>query len=167
MKDDYRNRHCYAKKDGDRTRYFAVYGKDTVEIEKDVYDCLRESYSREWQLEKIERKHKGPSLDQIVEDIEREDHHGKIPDELLVSSAEDVFMEGVSHNMYLSFLDRFSEQIESMPEDDRLVLMTFLGGPKEIAEVAEMLGIAYRTVYYRRVCLAEKLAAKLRKEYRK
>lgn len=167
MNGNYRNRHCYAEKHGDQIRYYAIYGKDTVEIEKAVFDCLSESYSREWQLEKIERKHRKLSLDQINDNIAQMNHHGKIPNELLLQSAECVFMEKADYKSHLSFLRHFRETMDCLSEEDKQVLMTFLGGPAEISDTAKALGIAERTVYYRRNRLAEKLSALLEGEYRK
>ncbi len=167
MNGNYRNRHCYAETNGDQIRYYAIYGKNTIEIEKDVFDCLSESYSREWQLEKIERKHKKLSLDQINDNIAQMNHHGKIPNELLLPSAEWIFMEKADYKSYLSFLRHFRETLDCLSEEDKRVLITFLGGPLIISDTAKALGIAERTVYYRRNRLAEKLSARLEGEYRK
>ncbi len=165
MNGNYRNRHCYAEKNGDQIKYYAKYGKNTVEIEKDVFDCLSESYSREWQLEKTERKHTKLSLDQINDNIAQMNHHGTIPNELLLPSAEYVFMEKVDYKSYLLFFQHFRESMNCLPEKDKRVLMTFLGGPLVISDTAKALGIAERTVYYRRNRLAEKLSARLKGEY--
>ena len=167
MNGNHRNRHCFATKDGDQVRYFAVYGKITVEIQKDVFDCLWESYSREWQLEKIERKHKKMSIDQIIDDISQTERHGTIPDELLSPSAENIFMENCARKSHFLFLHRFMEKIADLPTEDRQVLMTFLQGSSEVSSTAKTLGIAERTVYYRRVCLAKKISVQLKKEYGK
>lgn len=167
MNGNYRNRHCYVEKNGDQIKYYAKYGKNTVEVEKDVFDCLSESYSREWQLEKIERKHKKLSLDQINENIAQMNHHGTIPTELLLPSAECVFMENVDYKSRLLFSKHFRESMNCLPEKDKRVLMTFLGGPLEISDTAKALGIAERTVYYRRNRLAKKLSAWIEGEYRK
>lgn len=167
MNGNYRNRHCYAEKNGDQIRYYATYGKNTIEIEKDVFDCLSESYSREWQLEKIERKHKKLSLDQIIDNIAQMNHHGKIPNELLLPSAECVFMEKADYKSYLSFLRQFKEMVDCLSEEDKQILLTFLGGPAEISDTAKALGIAERTVYYRRNRLAEKLSARIEGDYRR
>ena len=163
---NYRNRHCYAEKNGDQIKYYAKYGKNTVEIEKDVFDCLSESYSREWQLEKTERKHKRLSLDQINENIAEIDYHGTILKELTSPSAEYVFMEKINYKSRLLFLQHFRESMNGLSKEDRQVLMTFIGGAMKIGVAARTLGIAERTVYYRRNRLAEKLSVRLKGEYK-
>ena len=118
-------------------------------------------------MEKTERKHKKLSLDQIIDNIAQMNHHGKIPNELLLPSAECVFIEEADYKSYLSFMRQFKETVDCLSEEDKQVLMTFLGGPLEISDTAKALGIAERTVYYRRNRLAEKLSARLEGDYRK
>ena len=45
MKNSFGTRHCYAKKVDGQTHYYAVYGKDVVEINKEIFDVLDRSYS--------------------------------------------------------------------------------------------------------------------------
>ncbi len=47
MKNTFGTRHCYAKKVAGQTHYYAVYGKDVVEINKEIFDVLDRSYSKE------------------------------------------------------------------------------------------------------------------------
>ena len=82
-------------------------------------------------------------------------------------SAEWIFMEKADYKSYLSFLRHFRETLDCLSEEDKRVLITFLGGPLIISDTAKALGIAERTVYYRRNRLAEKLSARLEGEYRK
>ena len=85
------------------------------------------------------------------------------------TEAEHLFslMEKADYKSYLSFLRQFKEMVDCLSEEDKQVLMTFLGGSLEISDTAKALGIAERTVYYRRNRLAERLSARLEGEYRK
>ena len=158
-------RHCYAKTEIGQTHYYAVYGKDTVEVNKDVYDCLKQSYEREWSLERLERKHKAFSLEQLAENIELTDRHGALPSELRFISAEDEFFNEVESCRIADMLSRFHEEIQSLSSEDRMILETFLTGIDGTYEAAHTLGISERTVYNRRQRLAKQIARKLMEGY--
>ena len=164
MNGNYRDRHCYAKKMGDQTRYFAVYGKDTVEIEKEVYDCLQKSYAREWQLEKNERKHRAFSLDQLAEDIERLDHHGSMPAELLTPSAETFMMNLFHDHEHQQLINSITEAVEALSETERQIVMTFVGNTEDIHKAAVAVGVSDRQIYNRRKQIADRILAKLKQE---
>ena len=158
-------RHCYAKKEKGQTHYYAVYGKDTVEVNKDVYDCLKQSYEREWSLERLERKHKAFSFEQLAENIELTDRHGTLPSELRFISAEEEFFNEIESCNTADMLSRFHEEIRSHNFEDRLILETFLTGTDGAFEAAQTVGISERTVYNRRQRLAKKIAKHLTEEY--
>ncbi len=164
MNENYRDRHSYAKKMGDQTRYFAVYGKDTVEIEKEVYDFLQQSYAREWQLEKTERKHRAFSLDQLEEDIERFDHHGSVPTELLTPSAEAFMMNKFHDDEHQQLIKSFTEEVEALSETERQIVMTFVGNTEDIHKAASTVGVSDRQIYNRRKKIADRILAKLKQE---
>ncbi len=158
-------RHCYAKTENGQTHYYAVYGKDTVEVNKDVFDCLKQSYEREWGLERIERKHKAFSFEQLAENIEMTDRHGALPSELQFISAEEEFFNEMESCNVADMLSRFHEEIRSLSSEDRLILETFLTGTDGAFEAAQILGVSERTVYNRRQRLAKQIARKLTEGY--
>ena len=158
-------RHCYAKTEDGQTHYYAVYGKDTVEISKEVYDCLKQSYEREWSLERLERKHKAFSFEQLAENIDLTDRHGALPSELHFISAEEEFFNEIDSCNIADMLSRFHEEIQSLGSEDRLILETFLTGTDGIFEAAQSLGISERTVYNRRQRLAKRIVKHLTEGY--
>lgn len=161
MKYAFRDRHCYAKKVNGQTHYYAVYGKDTVEINKEIYDFLKQSYEREWTLEKVERKHKAISYEQLVDDIESLDRHGTLPQALCCASAEAEFFEEIDLSDREELRAQIQEEILSLSEDDRLILETYDTGSEGVKEAAQTLGISTRTIYNRRQRIAEDIAMNL------
>lgn len=161
MKNTFRDRHCYAKKVNGQIRYYAVYGKDTVEINKEIYDFLKQSYEREWTLEKVERKHKAISYEQLVDDIESLDRHGTLPQALCCASAEAEFFDEIDLSDREELRAQIQEEILFLSNDDRLILETYDTGSEGVKEAALTLGISTRTIYNRRQRIAEDIATKL------
>ena len=163
MKYTCRNRHCITKEVDGKTRLYAVYGKEEVEVNKEVYDYLKRSYEREWTLEKIERKHKGISYEQLLEDIDSADRHGKTPPKLCRVSAEtEYFDETYEKVEQISFI---CDEVRKLSPNNQMIFETFLSGTDGVFRVSQLLGISERTVYNRRQRLAKQVGMKLSEGY--
>lgn len=167
MKSVYRNRHCFAKDVEGQTYYYAVYGKETVEVNKEIYDCLQQSYEHEWSLERTERNHKELSHDQLIDDIALLDRHGKQPLLLCCSSAEEEYLRDLESDEEARLLSRLHDEIQLLCSEDQSIIATYMIGSKGVNQVARALGISERTVYNRRLRIAKKIGKKLLKGGRK
>jgi len=167
MKSIYRNRHCFARDIEGQTHYYAVYGKETVEVNKEIYDCLQQSYEHEWSLERTERNHKELSYDQLIDDIALQDRHGKPPLILCYSSAEEEYLRDLESNEEERLLSRLHDEIQRLRSENQSIITTYITGSKGVNQVARDLGISERTVYNRRLRIAKKIGKKLLKGGRK
>lgn len=167
MKSVYRNRHCFAKDVEGQTYYYAVYGKETVEVNKEIYDCLKQSYEHEWSLERTERNHKKLSYDQLIEDIALLDRHGKQPMILCCTSAEEEYINDIESCEKAALFSRLQEEIQCLCSEDQSILTTYMTGSKGVSQVAQSLGISERTIYNRRQRIAKQIRKKVLKGCRK
>ena len=154
-----RERHCYAKVEDGTTRYYAVYGEDEVEIEKDVFDLLDCSYSKDRYLERTEQK-RSVSIEQLADQMRGIETHGSLPPTLWVASAEDEFFMALENAQTISIM---WEEIDRLPESDAELLLTHLSDDGAVTQLAEKYNIPKSTLYCRRKAIAQKIKERIRR----
>ena len=164
MKGNYREKHCFTKTINGIEHFFAAYNGQSVEIDKDIYDCLRQSYNREWAIERKERRHRGSSYEHIVEDIESLDRHGRIPFNLICSSAEDVCMDALAQEDYHEMTVKLNEALDFLSEEEYSILMTYVNGSEDVTRLGIMFGVTKQDIYLRRKIIAKKIQKYLMEE---
>lgn len=162
MKNTFGTRHCYAKKFDGQMHYYAVYGKDVVEINKAIFDVLDRSYSKERYLARISRANQGVSLDQLYYEIEDIDTHNSVIRDLWVSSAEEEYMETVTEETKNHLLSLMWDEIKKLPEDDAQLLLSF-NDNSVVKELAKREKLSRNALYYRRQQIAKEVATRIRR----
>jgi len=160
MRKNLEARHCYLKTTSEGITYYAVYDGQSVRISKEIYDCLNESYSKERNLEVIERKHRAVSLDQLLEENSSSGGHSAISAQYQTISAEEAYFQDRQKKLESFVWD----EINKLDPDERALILSYLEKNAAISELAAKECISDRAAYYRRIKVARDIGKKCRQK---
>ena len=157
-----RFRYCYPEtKDGVERYYVVVHGKP-VEVTKEIYEVMEPSYRLEWEMRYGKKAKRNKSIEQLTEQIELLDAHGKLPTNLQVQSAEDeYFMLEDEKKEDRRFL-RMQEEIGRLPADQQLMLHSYAEKNGCIESLAKRDSVSQLAIYHRRERLGKTIARMVR-----
>ncbi len=158
MSRGFANRHYYVKTVNDNKEYYAKYNGQSIRIDKELYDFLKRSYSKERELERTERRHVAISIDQMHENISQCDRHGTVLSAFQVGSPENEFFDLDSPDKQEKLIELMKRNIASLPTEEQELIHSFGQESSAIEKLAEESGLTVRAMKYRRRKIADRVA---------
>ena len=158
-----RFRYCYPEtKDGVEHYYVVVHGKP-VEVTKEIYEVMEPSYRFEYEMTFGKKAKRNKSIEQLTEQIELLDAHGKLPTALQVQSAEDEYFMHEDEKKEDRIFLRMLKEIDRLPTDQQSMIHSYVEETDCIDSLAERDSVSQRAIYYRRERLGKTIARRVRK----
>ncbi len=155
-----RLKYCRIERVNGELKYYVMDGKHPVEVTKDVYLVIEHSYHKEWLMQ--HGKHSNwVSLEQIAEDEESIDRHGRMSSALEVPSAENMYFAPAIEKQKQRMIEQLKTEIDNLQDEQKNLVLSHVEDNGIINNLAERDCVTDRAIYLRRDTVCRGIARKL------